>query len=138
MPVRFRSTFSPSDFSARVLKACQDAMEETVNDAVDYVKFFISTRGTVKTGKQGRVESGRWIDSIFGGTDTSGKIVSGGIGDEFSETGDRDAWYMFLQDDGFTHISGEQIPGVNAFIDTYPLMRDELLRNLADRLAREL
>ena len=136
MGVRFRSTFTGAQFSEAVASAVQVAMEDTVDVTVDQIKDWISTRGIKKPG---RIETRRWVDSIFGGVTRNGSVITGGVGDEHSQTESGETWYMALQDEGFTHyLTGERIPAVGAFLDAYPFMENELNRRLSQRLGAVL
>lgn len=127
-----RVTHEP-DFAAferKILSAVERAMEQAVAEGVVIVKTYIATSGTPKSGKQGRIDTGRMIDSVYGDSATAGQVVSGGIGWE------NFAPYFQYQEEGFTSWTGATIPAMNAFVNTYPRFTELLKTRLKEEIAR--
>lgn len=119
---------TPEEFMQKVRRGVQEAMDEAIEEAQRAVENFIATRGTPKSGKQGRVDTGRMLDSVTSTTENSGDVFYGGVGwSDFQ-------LYFALQEEGFTHLGGSQVPAMNAFMDAYPLLREDLLRKLSEKL----
>lgn len=132
MGVRFTSTFDSGNFEARVDAAIEKALREALEEAVQTVEIFIATRGTDKSGKSGRVNKGIMIKSVFSEMSESGGTFYGGVGWKDHQL------YFSYQEEGFEHLGGDMVPAMNAFMDTYPMFREDLIRRLSAELARVL
>lgn len=90
-------------------------MEQVLEEAVDDYQLFTATRGTEKSGKPGRIESGKMYDEV------SYRVWQDSDGSIHGELGflDGGELYEFLQTDtGFRHwISGEFIEPTYALRD---------------------
>lgn len=86
--------------------------EATENGETD-TKRYIENRGTLKSGKQGRIETGKMRDSVDSEYKDNGKAgATGKFGwiNEFER-------YFGLQEEGFTHTSGVSVEGMYALTD---------------------
>lgn len=91
----------------------RDAVIDIAQEGADEARNNVATRGTAKSGKAGRIETGRMINSI-----NSEVISSGGseVEARFGFKGEPD--YTVYQEGGFTHNrSGEWITGMYAITD---------------------
>lgn len=128
----FRTTQMP-DFMGKfdqIITAAEDAMAEAVNEAARFIEEAIRTRGTPKSGKQGRIETGLMYESVDNEIEVSGALVKGKLGWRNFQL------YFELQEGGFIHLGGAQVPGMMAFEDAKPFVRDEVVRRLAEKLER--
>jgi len=132
MGVKFTSTFDAARTQRQVEYAIEKALSDALEEAVRVIQFFIATRGTPKSGKSGRVVTGKMLDSVFSEMDESGGTFHGGVGWKDHEL------YFSLQEDGFRHLGGDMVPAMNAFMDAYPVFREDLIRRLSEELARVL
>lgn len=128
----FRTTSTP-DFTGKLdqmIAAAQEAMEEAVTEAARFIEEAIRTRGTPKSGKQGRIETGLMYESVDNEVEVNGALIKGKLGWRNFQL------YFQLQEEGFIHLGGEQVPGMMAFEDAKPFVRQEVVRRLAEKLER--
>lgn len=111
-----------------------DIIHETAEEAAEkgenITKHHIETRGTEKSGKRGRVETGEMRDKVTSKvsdvTPVSATAEFGWIG------GDPDhAWYQEL---GFIHSGGSTVEGMYALTDA----REEVVRDVKEDLRSRL
>ena len=118
-------------------KRLNDAVVETARNVSEkgenITKYRIETSGIAKSGKRGRVESGRMRDAVSSSTSLTG------VGSARAEFGwlhweDREPYFMY-QDRGFTHYkSKEYIEGMYALADA----ADEVVADLKEDLKRKI
>lgn len=103
----------------------RNTAKELSKDGEELTKEFIATRGTAKSGKRGRIETGAMIDSVSSGTvkETEDEIVTR-FGYEDSP------FYTAFQEPGFTHSSGVQVAGTYALSDAAEAIGIELKRDI--------
>lgn len=97
----------------RMYEGVADAIEEGAQRGEKITKHNIETRGTMKSGKRGRVETGKMRDAVNSKTvSRSKKRVTSEFGwiDEYQD-------YFGLQEDGFNHVGGVTVDGMYAISD---------------------
>jgi hypothetical protein len=111
-----------------ITNASREAVREAADDGADFVRSAIETRGTMRSGKRGRIETGRMLNAVTSGTvrDSEDEIES-----RFGWLDDREL-YFALQNVGFTHRSGVQVEGMYALEDA----KDEVVRKLDREIDR--
>lgn len=94
-------------------EAGKDAIREGAKEGEALTKEHIQTRGTAKSGKQGRIETGRMLNAVTSrvekDTDTEIEAAFGWLDDREN--------YFALQEGGFTHVSGVTVEGMFALSD---------------------
>lgn len=108
-----------------------ETAEKGARDGRDFVKYRILTSGTAKSGKQGRIETGKMVDGVdyrtMGHTNTRARVKFGWLS--------RPENYFSYQDKGFTHWkSGETVEGMNAIADAREEIKDLIREDLKRRL----
>lgn len=114
-------------FQARL----ENAMRKVIEQAVEDAKRFTATRPSRKSGKQGRIETGKMVEQIIGRSYREG--VRNVVG-EFGFLNGPAELYMALQtSSGFTHWrSGEFIEPTFAFRDAARLAIQNLFEEMKD------
>lgn len=104
----------------------RDAGKDLTDDIADTTKEFISQRPSEKSGKPGRIDTGKMIDSV-----DSREVSYAPTRMEF-EAGYLDSPYWTLfQEAGFDHwITGDHIAGTYALHDAEDLAKAELPRRI--------
>jgi hypothetical protein len=95
------------------------AMQKVIEQAVDDAKRFTADRGTARSGKQGRIDTGLMVQSIVG------RVVKDGMDRIVGDFGflDRNELYFWLQTvNGFEHGA--------SFIEPTFALRDAAVRAL--------
>lgn len=120
-------------FKVEVQGAIMDDVHEIVEDVTEggarQMRQIISTSGTPKSGKEGRIETGKMLDEVKTDVGRGGNSVVGQFGwlDEQLD-------YFYYQDEGFRHwISGEMIPGMFALTQSYEEAKSELVRRIEEK-----
>ena len=99
------------------------AVEEAAEKGENITKHHIETRGTAKSGKRGRIDTGAMLDSV------SSEVMSRsptGIQVRFGYE-DTPYWTKF-QEPGFEHVGGVTVEGTHALQDA----ADEVLTDLLE------
>lgn len=99
--------------SRKMIEGIENVVEDGVERGENITKHNIETRGTMKSGKRGRVESGAMRDAVGSRmTDRSKKKASGEFGwiKEFEP-------YFGYQESGFEHRGGVSVDGMYAISD---------------------
>lgn len=124
MPWKKSNPNMPNVIADRVKKDLEErvwsALQKVIEQAVDDAKRFTSDRGTAKSGKAGRIETGLMVQSIVG------RVVKDGMDKIVGEFGflDRNELYFWLQTvNGFEHGA--------SFIEPTFAFRDAAVRALA-------
>lgn len=112
----------------RLTDQAKDAIREGAKEGEDLTKLHIETRGTAKSGKQGRIETGRMRDAV---TSRVEKDTDTEIEASFGWLDDR-ANYFGLQERGFTHTSGVDVEGMFALSDA----ADQVVRDIERKLGK--
>lgn len=121
------------------VKKIQLDMETRTREAEDLVlaaaekgeavmKHFIETRGTAKSGKRGRIETGDMRDSV--GSDVR-KATAEEIEVAFGWLGETPEHAKF-QETGFRHSGGVQVTGMYALTDAF----EEVVTDLEEDIGR--
>lgn len=107
-----------------------DVLEEAGEKGEALMKHNIATRGTAKSGKEGRIESGDMLKDVkhYTAKRTDGRTQMG-----FGWTGQRKPYYGY-QETGFQHFGGVTVPGMYALADA----ADEVLTDLGNDLRKAL
>lgn len=97
-------------------------MEEVTDEGADLMRQYIRTRGTEKSGKEGRIETGTMLDEVESAVRRNPKSVRGEFG--WGVAGGRHEKYFDYQENGFRHWrSGENVPPMHAMLDAFIKMR---------------
>lgn len=103
-----------------------DSVDDSLTVGKEQVQEYISTRGTAKSGKEGRIETAKMLKSVrrkklrFNKSSAEG-LFGLGNGPEYS----------LFQEKGFRHyLSGQWVEGMFAVTDA----RDVVLKYLRDRI----
>lgn len=110
----------------RLTDSAKEAIREGAKEGEDLTKLHIENRGTAKSGKQGRIETGRMRDAVSSRVD---KDTDTEIEASFGWLDDR-ATYFGLQERGFTHVSGVNVEGMFALSDAADQVSREIERKL--------
>lgn len=126
-----------NDFRARskvfmegILRDIRDTMRDAVRDGVkdgaETVELFVATRGTEKSGKQGRVETGAMIGSVDSEiTEDSADEIEG----RFGFIDNPPDWVKF-QEEGFNHVGGVSVEGMNTLVDAGEIIIAQVLEDI--------
>lgn len=99
-----------------------DAVEQSLILGKATVKEYISTRGTARSGKAGRIETGKMLKSVRSRKGTFSRVTAEGV---FGLG--RGPYYSLFQEEGFRHyLSGRWVEGMFAVVDSRDLVRDFL------------
>lgn len=102
----------------------KEGMENVAEQGADNVRKMIETRGTEKSGKAGRIDSGALLRSVdyrvTKDTDEHFEVEYGYIIDNESED------YNLFQEYGFTHRYGSFVPGMYAIRDSAIISDNQL------------
>lgn len=93
--------------------AVSEVAQKTAEEGAQVVKEYIDSRGTAKSGKRGRVETGNMRDSVTG---RSQKVSKGVHRAEFGWIQETPEYAKF-QEQGFNHIGGGVVGGMYALPD---------------------
>ena len=127
---------SDGDFDAwvnrkinKVREAAERAMQETVDEGARSMRNNIATRGTAKSGKAGRIDTGKMINDVDSSVDeVSTDRVVGSFG--WHEENFSDRAYPLFQERGFRHyLSGELIEPMFALRDAQTQAETDFIRN---------
>lgn len=110
---------------ARVEDGLEEALQNAMEDGAQIMRDNIATRGTVKSGKAGRIDTGQMIGDvkarIYPGT------VKGNQVGRFGWIDNREDYYGF-QEGGFEHVNGGEVEGMYALQDAAELAFREFQR----------
>lgn len=110
--------------------ANEEALEQAAKEGAELMKHYISTRGTAKSGKAGRIETRDMLNAV------TSEVISRGPGKNQANFG----WlktredYFALQEGGFEHSPGVTVEGMYALTDA----AEETFRELRERIERNL
>lgn len=110
----------------RVEEGVDEAMDDAGQYGEDLMKHYIETRGTAKSGKPGRVDTGKMRDAVGHRKTTQGGSRQLRIG---WVTGTREDYFQF-QETGFTHVSGVPVEGMHALQDATDAALTQLMQDL--------
>lgn len=117
----------------RIEDGIEDALRLAMEDGAEIMRNNIATRGTVNSGKSGRIETGKMIGDVksrvYPGTDKGNQVG------RFGWIDNREDYYGY-QEGGFEHVNGGEVEGMYALQDAAELAfrefqraKDEALRN---------
>ena len=117
----------------RIEDGIEDALKLAMEDGAEIMRSNIATRGTAKSGKAGRIDTGKMIGDVksrvYPGTDKGNRVV------RFGWIDNREDYYGY-QEGGFEHVNGGEVEGMYALQDAAELAfrefqraKDEALRN---------
>lgn len=102
------------------------AVKDGVKDGAETVELFVATRGTEKSGKQGRIDRGFMIDSVDGEiTKDTATEVEG----RFGFIDNPPEWTKY-QEYGFDHRGGVAVEGMNALSDAAEIIIVQVLQDV--------
>lgn len=110
--------------------ALMETAEEVAEKGKNITQYHIETRGTAKSGKRGRVETGAMRDAVSG----DARRVSRGRAQAEFGWNSKTPEYAIFQERGFTHSGGTQVEGMYALADA----ADEVLSDLKEDLEQRL
>lgn len=110
---------------SKISREAADAVEDAVDKGKEVMRYHIETRGTAKSGKRGRVETGNMRDKVQSRMEkVTPREVSGRFGWLDPEL------YFQLQERGFNHVGGGQVEGMYALTDAFEETTADLLPEL--------
>lgn len=127
MTMRGGWRFGIHGFIKRRIDACYFAVIDLMEEGAAYARHLTETRPSARSGKQGRVDTGRMEDEIVDETIRRGNEIVGRFGFlNFAE------FYFVLQTEtGFRHFgSGEFIEPTFALRDTEDYIRQQMTLRL--------
>lgn len=115
----------------QILESLEEPAEDIAREGANLMREYIRTRGTEKSGKAGRVESGDMLRFVRHRVDRDGKNK---LRVRWGWLATRRAYFRY-QENGFVHYqSGETIPPMHALLDSYMQQRDKIVRDIERRL----
>ncbi len=118
----------PQDKLYRIYEKVPGLMEQLIQEAVENARRFTATRPSAKSGKDGRVETGRMMDAIMG------RILQEGKDRIIAELGfldDQELYFALQSVTGFRHPGGAAIAPTLAIRDAELIFIDKFLAGLA-------
>lgn len=109
----------------RMIDQMQDVVADAAEEGANITKHHIETRGTMKSGKRGRVETGEMRDSVTSEVKKSGGDVTA----SFGWIGDAKDYYKY-QEQGFNHIAGVKVEGMYALRDAGIEVKKNVLEDM--------
>ena len=111
----------------RIEEGATDALEQAMDDGAESMRHHIKTRGTAKSGKAGRIESGDMLKDVkarvYPGTDKGNQVG------RFGWLDNRENYYGF-QEGGFEHVNGGSVEGMYAIVDAAEMAFSEFQREM--------
>lgn len=115
-----------------MLDDLEPLMDRTVKTGADLMEAYINTRGTVKSGKRGRVETGNMVSKVDYEVFKQGTTLIGRWG--WLEHWEK---YFLYQENGFRNAwTREDVAPMHALFDSFLRQREEFLSELGKRLKR--
>lgn len=116
------------------LDQAEEIMDETVQEGAAMMRRYIETRGTERSGKTGRIETGSMRDNVEHNTQRFAKSVRGEFG--WGVAGGRHEDYYEYQEHGFRWMGRDDIhvPPMHALLDATIQMREKFFA----RMRREM
>lgn len=115
---------------AGVDKALAEVAEDTAEKGKNLTQYHIETRGTAKSGKRGRVQTGLMRDSVSGVSERTGRNKARAQFGWISKSPD----YAIFQERGFNHPGGNYVEGMFALADA----ADEVVFDLKEDLEKRI
>lgn len=117
--------------SKKMIDGISEVVESAVGEGKEITQHNIETRGTMKSGKRGRIEKGKMrnaVDSRVTKRDKSGVAGKFGWINEFEP-------YFGYQEGGFEHVGGVSVEGMYAISDAAKEVFDNIEADI-DRAVR--
>lgn len=111
-------------------RVLEEVADEIAKGGETSVKGFIETRGTPKSGKRGRIETGEMRDAVSHRTT---KVARSQHRAEFGWIDKTPGWAVY-QEHGFTHVNGGKVAGMYSLSDASEIAREEARRKLKEKL----
>lgn len=115
-----------------IMDDVEPLMERTAETGEQLMKAFISTRGTTKSGKRGRIETGKMLDSVHSEVKRSGTTITA----RWGWTKDVEKYFLY-QENGFRNAwSREDVEPMHALFDSFMQNRELFLGELSRKFKR--
>lgn len=123
-----------AEINARIenmTRRARRTVQEAADKGRDLTKQHIETRGTAKSGKRGRIETGAMLNSVSSGT------VSADIEEVVTRFGyENSPYWTQFQEPGFIHLSGVTVEGTYALQDAAEEVFKDLRRDIGDAVTK--
>jgi len=135
MSIEVKVTGSSKSFEAwfqesvnEIMADVNDIVADAIEEGGNITKHNIETRGTAKSGKRGRIETGKMRDAV------NSQMVKSGTRDAEGKFGWIDGYedYYGYQEGGFEHVGGVTVEGMYALTDA----GEEVWQNVVDDVKR--
>ena len=115
---------------ADIEEIIHDTADSAASEGETLVKTFVENRGTAKSGKKGRIETGAMRDAV------SGKVTEKKIASATAEFGWLEGLpsYTTYQEFGFDHTAGFKVEGMYTLADA----KDIVTASVEEQLKRKL
>lgn len=112
----------------RVEDGASEVLKQAMEDGAESMRHHIRTRGTAKSGKAGRIDTGKMLSDVtskvYPGTEKGNQVG------RFGWVDNREDYYGF-QEGGFEHVSGGTVEGMYAMVDAAELAFREFQRGMS-------
>ena len=115
---------------AKIREAVAETGEVAAEGGKQATRAFVATRGTVKSGKQGRIDTGKMLDRVDG---KSERITEDETRAEFGWYDGKDGPEWF-QEFGFNHRNGSVVEGMYAISDARDMAEPAIMETLRKKL----
>lgn len=97
----------------RIEQGGQEVLQDSMRQGEEAMRNYIATRGTPKSGRAGRIDTGEMYGAV------ASSVSNTGVGSSTGKFGwiDHTEPYFGYQDVGFNHTSGIRVEGMNALVD---------------------
>lgn len=109
-----------------MISGIETVITSAVKEGEEIVKDNIETRGTFKSGKRGRIDTGEMRDAVDSRVTSQGNR---GVTGSFGWIGNFEDYFGY-QEDGFIHLGGVEVQGMYAISDA----AEEVFRNIDDSI----
>lgn len=111
----------------RIEDGASEALEQAMEDGAESMRYHIKTRGTAKSGKAGRIDTGAMLNDVkakvYPGTERGNQVG------RFGWIENREDYYGY-QEGGFEHVNGGSVEGMYAMVDAAELAFREFQREM--------
>lgn len=116
----------------QMLDDLEPLMQRTAKTGAELMEGFIKTRGTVKSGKKGRIETGEMLDNVDSEIFRQGNTIT-------ARWGWLNKWedYFRYQEQGFTNTwSREDVEPMHALFDSFMQNRELFFAEMGKKFRR--
>lgn len=106
------------------------AGNDVAQEGADLMRDYINNRGTAKTGKRGRVETGQMLRRVSSKVDRDGK---GRLRIQWGWLSGRHKYFRY-QEQGYMHMGVTEVEPMHALLDSWIVMTDKI----QDEIRRDL